>query len=661
MSNIDEYEVDKEKIIIACPYWKSTAFGCVYYIHEFREIYFLAEIKNVDLEFIFTRLVEQLCPTHLILNTNNGSYLNDIIKKHNWQVNIITLDSKLYLPQKGLYVLTNWYLQYIFHLNDILPTQQQKNRSTFSTISSSSSSSSLPPLSAPFIQKDRILSDNSLTKQAQLRLSCLIPMDNTTSISCIAPLFEYMKRQSVELGRNMIPMSIKLFILQNVMHVPYDVLESLQILNTNTHSNMHQKKRKESVSLFNLLNHTVSPGGKHLIKQWILQPTLDKRVLAIRHSSVDFITSIETSEGDGIIMELRGHLKHIKNIPRILSHIHEHHATSTEWHNLLQFVYYVLKIVDSLQRFNIITGTLFEKFLSLVDVDLLVRLGKTINDMEHFLNTKDLDKLRVKYSCLDDYLIQVAQDISSTLPLYIGAFLNVIYFPQLGYIITLPKNKASHIDLPGFRLQFTTNEYYYYKNEKTNELDETLGDIHTMIIDREIEIVQYLGENILQYQESLLLITSTLSELDCILSFSLTALQQNYIKPQMSDNSELIILKGRHPLYELTDTFIANDTYLVGGMGIGSHASSLTSVLSSSTNSFNQANSVLLLTGVNCSGKSVYLKQIGLIVYMAQIGSFVPASKAILGITDKIFTSVQTSDTVSMVIFNKYKKKILSI
>lgn len=90
--------------------------------------------------------------------------------------------------------------------------------------------------------------------------------------------------------------------------------------------------------IIDLLNHTVSPGGKYLIKQWILQPTLDKRILAIRHSSVEFINLIETGDGAGIIMELRGHLKHIKNMPRILSHIHEHHATSTEWHHLLQVI-----------------------------------------------------------------------------------------------------------------------------------------------------------------------------------------------------------------------------------------------------------------------------------------------------------------------------------
>ncbi|CAO3634182.1 unnamed protein product [Cunninghamella blakesleeana] len=576
-----------------------------------------------------------------------------------WQINIITLDSKLFSPQKGLYVLTNWYLKYIFHPENY-PSSSPSLPSSSTSISSTNSA-----------QEEAFVSDNSLTKQAQLRLSCIIPINNTISLCCISPLFEYMKRQSVRFESNLIPMSIKLFTLQNIMHIPSDVLHSLQIFNTNTHPNMHQKEGKESTSLFNLLDHTVSTGGKSLIKQWILQPTLDKRILAIRHTSIQFITSIETGTGAGIIMELRTHLKHIKNIPRILSHIHEHRATSTEWHHLLQFIYYVLKIIDSIQRFTIMTGTLFEKVLSIVNADLLVQLGKIINDMISFDESKsegriiiksglyeDLDTLHIKYNCLDDYLLQVAQEISSKLPSTIGAFLNVIYFPQLGYIITLPKTKVSRTDHPlGFELQFTTSEYYYYKNEKTNELDETLGDIHAMIVDREIEIVQHLGENILQYQESLLLITNTLSELDCILSFSLTALQQNYIKPQITENNDLIIVKGRHPLYELKDTFIANDTYLVGGMGIGTHSSSSLSIninndtpaVSTLSELLDQPNSVLLLTGANYSGKSVYLKQIGLIVYMTQIGSFVPADKAILGITDKIFTSIQTSDTVSMV------------
>ncbi|KAL9558568.1 hypothetical protein PS6_001210 [Mucor atramentarius] len=196
------------------------------------------------------------------------------------------------------------------------------------------------------------------------------------------------------------------------------------------------------------------------------------------------------------------------------------------------------------------------------------------------------------------------------------------------------------------------------------ELDATLGDLHAMISDREIEILQELSATILQYSAQFIEISEALSELDCILSLALVALRFNYVKPHLTLDNTLDIVKGRHPLQELSvDIFIPNHTHLKSGQGFKSqrpnahHSSvfdSLRNAASSSrlnSSSRNRSvdddiNSIQVVTGANFSGKSVYLKQVALITYMAHIGSFVPAERATIGITDKVFTRIQTSESV---------------
>ncbi|KAG0825394.1 hypothetical protein G6F19_009838 [Rhizopus arrhizus] len=274
----------------------------------------------------------------------------------------------------------------------------------------------------------------------------------------------------------------------------------------------------------------------------------------------------------------------------------------------------------------------------------------------------ELDFLKKRYESLDDYLLEVAQEIGATLPVGFGAALNVVYFPQLGYLITLPKycrtsengNQSAHSSITatsentydslfGFNLQFTTADNLYYKNARTRELDETIGDIYTIIIDKEIEIIQGLSERVLEYKKQFTDIADILSNIDCLVSLSVAALKFGYTRPTMTDTNVLKIIKGskhvphRHPLQELcVETFIPNDTHLEGGKGFKYEQDTTSTV-----------NSVQVVTGANFSGKSVYLKQVALITYMAHIGSFVPAQSATIGITDRLFTRTQTLETIS--------------
>lgn len=181
-----------------------------------------------------------------------------------------------------------------------------------------------------------------------------------------------------------------------------------------------------------------------------------------------------------------------------------------------------------------------------------------------------------------------------------------------------------------------------------------------MITEREIEIIHELQVRVLEYEKTLTECIRVSAELDwyvlllLLLQYNLTvrslmalaeaASKYKYTRPTMTTQNILEIEKGRHPLQELcVPSYVENPTFLVGGAGDPPFSNSPTPTPTP------EGPSTLLLTGPNYSGKSVYLKQVALIVYMAHIGSFVPASNATIGITDAILTRIQTRESVSKV------------
>ena len=166
----------------------------------------------------------------------------------------------------------------------------------------------------------------------------------------------------------------------------------------------------------------------------------------------------------------------------------------------------------------------------------------------------------------------------------------------------------------------------------TNSSDEYFGDIHSLIVDREIELLHQLQLKVLEYAELLINCSRLTTVLDCLLAFAEAAKKHDYVRPTMTEQSVLDIKQGRHPLRELTtQSFVPNDAYCRGAEAIDDSVDP----------------SLILLTGANYSGKSILLKQTALIVYMAHLGSFVPAQLATIGITDRILTRVQTRETVA--------------
>ena len=168
-------------------------------------------------------------------------------------------------------------------------------------------------------------------------------------------------------------------------------------------------------------------------------------------------------------------------------------------------------------------------------------------------------------------------------------------------------------------------------------------------LDREIEIIHDLTVKILEHEKIIIAASDFCGELDCLVALALGARKYNLTLPHVTAANVISIKGGRHPLQELSvPAYIANDCSIAGGAGDEDENDSLPpSALSESLQESIEKASMLIMTGPNYSGKSVYLKQNALIVYMAHIGSFVPAEKAVIGLTDKILTRIATQETIS--------------
>lgn len=181
-----------------------------------------------------------------------------------------------------------------------------------------------------------------------------------------------------------------------------------------------------------------------------------------------------------------------------------------------------------------------------------------------------------------------------------------------------------HSIAQSFKFIYQQGDIQYFKHPIVEELDESLGDVKSDIVDRQKVLLLTLEEKILDVEEQLQQLASSLSTMDALISLGTLANEQNLTEPEISDDPVIIIKNGRHLLQELTvDNFVPNDTYLSSEKNVG------------------------LITGPNTSGKSVYLKQVGIVVYLAHIGSFVPCERAIIGLTDQIMTRISSVESVS--------------
>ncbi|KAI3616291.1 dna mismatch repair protein msh5 [Moniliophthora roreri] len=450
------------------------------------------------------------------------------------------------------------------------------------------------------------------------------------------------------------------FCRSEVMQINADALFSLQIFENESHASVHSDKTKEGLSLAGVLNITCTALGRSLMRMWLLRPSLSLSVVNARHDAVECFLRPENITTAAV---LRNHLKGMKNLPRILGVLRTGKTKLAEWQGLVKFTLCSAMLRKSVTELHDASDVhVVQKLISALDIASFRGIGTRINEIIDWEESseaqrvcvrshidEELDNRKHVYHGIDTVLSKVAEQICQTVPVDYATSLNVVYFPQLGFLICVPLQKEMQTDagiqsMDDWSFQFSSESHVYFKSQEMHDMDAHIGDLHSLIVDREIEIIQELLEEVLVHDHTIAHACDVCAELDCLLAFAEVSRTHEYRRPVMVEDNVIDIVQGRHPLQEMVvDTFVPNDARICGGSWRPSYDED------EHERNAGKWNNVVVCTGANACGKSVYLKQIAMIVLMAQIGCFVPAESATLGIVDKIFTRISTRESVSKV------------
>jgi DNA mismatch repair protein MutS len=386
---------------------------------------------------------------------------------------------------------------------------------------------------------------------------------------------------------------------------------------------------EQGKSLLHIIDRTVTPMGARLMKRWLLLPLKDVTTIHDRLNVVSFVL-----KENNLRLELLDTLKQIGDMERLVSKIAMRRVSPRELQHLNKSLKLIAPLKEKLAIAPIpsitkLVGQLLDCtwVIEQLDNKLVDEPPAAINKGEVIKKGVDaeLDDLKEVSSKGKDFLLQIQHDeqIRTGIPSLKVSFNNVF-----GYYLEVTNTHKDKVPAEWIRKQTLTNAERYITDELKQYEDKILGaEEKIQRIEERIynELVISLGDYVNQILQNAIAI----AQLDCLISFAELASVQHYVRPVITDkDTKLLIKDARHPVIEqqlpLGESYIANDIYLD-----------------------QESQQMIILTGPNMSGKSAILRQTALIAIMAQIGCFVPASMAEIGLVDKIFTRVGASDNIS--------------
>ncbi len=382
-------------------------------------------------------------------------------------------------------------------------------------------------------------------------------------------------------------------------------------------------------SLLNVLDKTICPMGARLLRRWLVFPLKDVAPINDRLGVVEyFFREPDFKE------QIEEQLHRIGDLERIISKVATGRVNPREIVALKQALQAIEPIKEAcMQADNEIINRIGEQLNACLSIR--ERIEKEVNDAPPLQLNKggvikdrynaELDELRhIAYSG-KDYLLQIQQQESEKTGI---PSLKIGYNNVFGYYIEVRNTHKDKVPEEWIRKQTLVNAERYITQELKEYEEKILGaEDKILVLEAQLftELVQAVGDFIPAIQVN----ATQLARIDCLLSFANVAKENNYIRPNICDDDVLDIRQGRHPVIEkqlpIGERYIPNDVEL------DSHSQQ-----------------IIIITGPNMAGKSALLRQTALITLMAQIGSFVPAESAHIGLVDKIFTRVGASDNISM-------------
>ena len=388
----------------------------------------------------------------------------------------------------------------------------------------------------------------------------------------------------------------------------------------------HEKGNIKKDSLLSLFDKTITPMGARKLKGWILKPLIDLEQITLRQKVVEeFVKNIFLRS------DIRDLLKEIHDMERIIGRISFSLFGARDMIALKKSALILPKLWRKLEETS---SHLIQKILmdwdNLLDViDLIdkavvenppavMKDGGVIKDGFN----KELDELRSILRDGKSWITRLEEQEKKKTGI---TTLKVRYNKIYGYYIEVTKKNLDAVPENYIRKQSLVNCERFVSQE-LKKYEEKIMGAEEKIIALENKILQILREKVAKEGKRVQKMAAKIAEIDVLLTFSEVSSKYNYSKPEMNNGFELVITDGRHPIMERMDLetrFIPNDT-----------------------NMDCDQNRIMIITGPNMAGKSTYLRQVALIVLMAQMGCFVPVKEAKIGIVDKIFSRVGAQDNI---------------
>lgn len=380
-------------------------------------------------------------------------------------------------------------------------------------------------------------------------------------------------------------------------------------------------------SLIGVLDETVTSMGSRLLRKWLIRPLKNPEKINERLDRVDFLYKNEKLRD-----KVRRYLRDFSDIERLMSRISANRATARELYQLRESLKLVPEILGLFEESRSFSG-LFDQVV--VPFEVVELLDRAIKDEDLPSNireggfikdgfNKELDKYRKIIREGKNWILKLQEKERQRLDI---PSLKISYNKVFGYYIEVTKPHLAKVPDSYIRKQTLVNAERFITPE-LKEYEEMLLNAEERIGELEYEIFQELRYKVLGNIQEILRIADVIAQLDVFCSFAHIAAKNNYVRPEINNSTRILIKNGRHPVVEALlppgERFIPNDLEID-----------------------NENRQILIITGPNMAGKSTYLRQVGIIVLMAQIGSFVPAEEAEIGVVDKIFTRVGASDNLA--------------
>lgn len=423
--------------------------------------------------------------------------------------------------------------------------------------------------------------------------------------------------------------------LANICQIKYFLDNDFMFLDTTTQKNLELIRNQSDGgtfgTLFSILNNTRTPMGTRLLKQWIVQPLLSKNEIDRRLECVEFFIS-----NYDLLQEFRQTLNEVGDLSRIISRIN--YSNTVNARNLLHLAHGLKAIKDIQILFSTVENPMIRNMImKLADFSEIINLieesihpnppttiteGRIIRDGYH----PQVDEYREILKHGKDWIIKFENEEKRKLNLSTG--LKIGYNRVLGYYIQITNNSLKGIKLPDDYIQRQSlKSSVRYETPRLKEMEVKILSADENLMDLEYNLFQEIRGKVTDYTQQIQENAEIIAILDVLNSFAHTAINNHYNRPTITLSDKIRITQGRHPIIEqlnMKERFVPNDCLL---------------------NS--ESEQILIITGPNWSGKSTYLRQTTLIVIMAQMGCFIPAESAEIGIVDRIFTRIGASDDLT--------------